>query len=146
MTMPRWLPDLLGGPVPEDGGRAQAHGVTLVRTGEVLRAEEMVSEAQGQTRETFAFKWHKRDTYEGALADAAHAWLFQRYGDVANAGWLADHGERPVLLDAGCGAAFSALELWTAALPRLRYIGADISAGGGGARPRVGALARALGA
>ncbi len=127
MKIPSWFSSILGGPLPDDGGCIQANGVTLVRSNGVFRAEELASEAQRQTRETFGFKWQKRETYEGTLAATAHSWLLQRYGDVAHAEWLSEYGERPLLLDAGCGAAFSALELWGDALPRLRYVGADIS-------------------
>src|SRR6185295_13454312 len=48
-------------------------------------------------------------------------------GDVASADWLAEHGEQPLLIDAGCGASLSALELLAPAMPRLRYLGVDVS-------------------
>ncbi len=54
-------------------------------------------------------------------------WLIERYGDVATRPWLGEHGGRPLLLDAGCGAGMSALELFGDALPRVRYLGVDVS-------------------
>jgi len=47
---------------------------------------------------------------------------------MASAPWLAEHGERPLLLDAGCGAGMSALELFGPLIGRVRYLGVDVSA------------------
>jgi arsenite methyltransferase len=55
------------------------------------------------------------------------AWLIERYGDVANAPWWADYGTRPSVLDAGCGAGLSAVELFGPILDRIDYRGVDIS-------------------
>jgi SAM-dependent methyltransferase len=93
-----------------------------------LRQRALVSERQAQTADTFGFKWHKRDTFESDASIARmKAWLVERYGDVERADWWSDHGERPVLLDAGCGGAMSALALFERVLPRVRYVGVDIS-------------------
>jgi arsenite methyltransferase len=53
--------------------------------------------------------------------------LIERYGDVAEAEWWSEYGERPLVLDAGCGAALSALELLGPIISDLRYVGVDIS-------------------
>jgi SAM-dependent methyltransferase len=127
MTIPAWLGEVIGAALPQDGGRIEAHGVRLRRDGDILRAEDRSSAAQEQTSDTFGFKWAKRDSFETTIPATMRAWLTERYGDVAHAPWLAEHGSAPVLLDAGCGAALSALELWGPALGRIRYIGADIS-------------------
>ncbi|WP_040301329.1 class I SAM-dependent methyltransferase [Afipia clevelandensis] len=86
-----------------------------------------MSEAQGQTREAFGFKWAKRDTFEGRLADNMRSWLIEKYGDVTNAEWLFQSGKHPIVLDAGCGAALSGLALFEPVLDRLRYVGVDVS-------------------
>src|SRR6266568_3200969 len=69
------------------------------------------SAAQSQTQEAFGFKWGKRDTYESpAVKRATRQWLLERYcgGDESLIdGWLA--GGRKLILDAGCGAGFSAM-------------------------------------
>ena len=96
-------------------------------SGGVLRAEEFVSEAQAQTKETFGFKWSKLDTFEGATKDALGAWLSQKYGRITETIWFKSYGDHPVILDAGCGAALSAGELFAPALDTARYIGVDIS-------------------
>ena len=123
-----WLAALLGVPLPVEGGKMTAADQTLEMRHGILRAGGAASAAQEQTSGTFGHKWRKRDTFDSPASRArACAWLLQRYGDVAAAPWWEDYGERPVLLDAGCGAGFSALELLGERLPRLRYLGVDIS-------------------
>jgi arsenite methyltransferase len=88
------------------------------------------SDEQDQTKDIFGFKWAKRDSYESpAFNEAARTWLFERYcgGDPAVLdGWLA--GERKIILDAGCGSAFSALLFFDERLKQHDYLGVDISA------------------
>lgn len=122
-----WLASLLGTPIPEEGESVETAGRTLTLVRGILRASEYVSEAQSQTRESFGFKWAKRDTFEGGVATYMRQWLVEKYGDVPNAPWFAEHGEHPVVLDAGCGAALSALALFGPALSRIRYLGVDVS-------------------
>lgn len=55
------------------------------------------------------------------------SWLIDKYGDVPNSQYFKDYGDKVVVLDAGCGAALSALALFEPALRRMRYIGVDIS-------------------
>ena len=97
-----------------------------------------VSTEQEQTREAFGFKWQKRDTYESpAVREAARAWLLERYcgGDPAVLdGWL--EGGRKVILDAGCGAAYSALLFFADRLRDHSYLGIDISSATEVARER----------
>jgi SAM-dependent methyltransferase len=52
-------------------------------------------------------------------------WLLTRYGDTT---WLSEHGTMPLVLDAGCGGAMSAIELFGPKLASLRYVGIDVSA------------------
>ena len=87
------------------------------------------SAAQAQTREAFSFKWAKRETYESpAVQENMRRWLFERYcgGDASRLdGWL--HGERKLILDAGCGSGHSALLFFGEHLRRHDYLGVDIS-------------------
>jgi SAM-dependent methyltransferase len=128
MSIPSWLEELLGMEIPADGAHFTANGVRLVREGDILRAENILSPSQIQTRDTFGYKWKRRDTFEGAVSENMHRWLIEKYGRVWEAAWLKDYGDYPILLDAGCGGGMSGLELWGPVLPRLRYVGVDISA------------------
>jgi SAM-dependent methyltransferase len=97
----------------------------------------LVSTSQDQTSQVFGFKWHKRDTFESPASLARmRTWLVERYGNVASADWLTASGKRTLLLDAGCGAGMSALELLGPVLPQLRYLGVDFSAAVDVARQR----------
>ena len=125
--IPEWLSELVGGPLPEEGESTELSGCMVVRRGGILRVVNDVSSAQQQTRDVFGFKWSKRDTFEGELANNMLRWLLEKYGDVSKANWLPEHGKWPILLDAGCGAALSGLALWGAALPNMRYLGVDVS-------------------
>jgi SAM-dependent methyltransferase len=85
--------------------------------------------AQDQTESTFAYKWHRRDTYESsAVQDVSREWLFERYcgGDPSVVDvWLA--GGRKRILDAGCGAGYSAILFFGDRLHEHDYLGIDIS-------------------
>jgi SAM-dependent methyltransferase len=92
-------------------------------------SRQTCSEAQGQTKDAFGFKWAKRDTYESeAVKETAKKWLFERYcgGDPQRlADWLS--GGRKIILDAGCGSGFSALLFFGDHLKSHDYLGVDIS-------------------
>ena len=94
-----------------------------------LAQNQTLSAAQGQTSEAFGFKWSKRDTYESAAVQSTgRRWLLERYCDNDPArlrAWLA--GERKIILDAGCGAGYSALLFFGDHLKYHDYLGVDIS-------------------
>ena len=102
-------------------------GQVLTMRGGILRAREIVSAAQDRTKDTFAFKWAKRETFEGEPLTFLRHWLIEKYGNVAEAPWLFAAGSNPIMLDAGCGAAMSALALFEPVLGRIRYVGVDVS-------------------
>jgi SAM-dependent methyltransferase len=93
------------------------------------RSEAPVSASQLQTRDAFSFQWAKRDTYESkGVKDFSRIWLFERYcggNPQLLSGWLA--GDRKIILDAGCGAGFSALLFFDDHLKNHDYLGVDIS-------------------
>src|SRR4051794_3156040 len=126
MTAPvnsSWIESILGGAVPAEGERAVRQGRILLRDGMILRDDALVVRDQAQTRDAFAFKWDKRDTYASdAMRGAMRQWLADRYGDLIGA--LKAHGGNPIVLDAGCGAGFSGSLLFSEHLNRLRYVGA----------------------
>jgi len=127
---PDWLFQVPGVERPDEGGIVELHGTPFVMRGGLLRAERYAhaQSAQGQTAETFGFKWGRRETFESQASRARmRKWLVERYGDVARATWWREYAEPPLVLDAGCGAALSALELLGPIVPRIRYVGVDIS-------------------
>lgn len=125
--MPAWLWSLLGANDPtQRNARLRTLGLEM-RDG-LLRGVSTASQAQAQTSVTFGYKWKKRETYESATGLAhMRAWLNERYGAAEELPFLNRGGEKPILLDAGCGAGYSALELFAPVLHRVRYLGVDIS-------------------
>lgn len=102
----------------------------LTRLGIAQKARDNAySDAQSQTKDAFAFKWAKRETYESeAVTGNMRNWLFERYcgGDPARlARWL--EGGRKVILDAGCGSGYSGLIFFDSHLANHDYLGVDIS-------------------
>jgi SAM-dependent methyltransferase len=128
-STPQWLFDLLGIPRLEEGAVAEAGGVSLELREGILRGHSLISAEQSQTSDTFAFKWAQRDSFESEhMRGRMREWLIERYGDVEAASWWDEYGEAPILLDAGCGAGFSGLELFGERLRHVHYIGMDVSA------------------
>lgn len=126
--LPRWVGELLGVRQFDEGLEFSLGGQSFVVREGLPRSSKLVSAAQAQTRETFGFKWQKLDTFDSpASLKRMREWLIERYGDLSMASWLADHGEQPLLIDAGCGAGMSGLELLGPILPRIRYLGIDVS-------------------
>src|SRR5450631_31744 len=118
------LSEIIGTPVPTEGVVLIGGQQFVARDG-VLRASEFVSPAQAQTSKVFGYKWHQRETFESANARGVmRDWLRSRYGDPAGMSWL---DRNPILVDIGCGAARSSIELFSDRLKDVRFIGADIS-------------------
>ncbi len=113
---------------PAEGGALRIGGQDFVVRDGLPRACALASAAQDQTRSVFGFKWGLRSTYErpGHL-EVLRAWLVERYGPLDEAPWLRGVDAPPVLLDAGCGAAVTAMTLLGPVLDRVRYLGVDIS-------------------
>lgn len=94
----------------------------------ILRKKDIFSKTQDQTKDTFAFIWSRRDTYESQpVQDSSRAWLLDRYlggySEVLEK-WLKPGTK---VLDAGCGSGFSALLLFEKQLNKVYYLGVDIS-------------------
>lgn len=123
-----WFLDFLGVSRLAEGRKFSFGGQTFVVRDGIPRSSAVVSNAQAQTSEIFGFKWKKVDTFDSPASLARmREWLTERYGDLSVAPWLAEHGENPLVIDAGCGAGMSALELLGPLLPRVRYLGVDVS-------------------
>lgn len=128
MISPGWLLVLLGVPSLGEGTTFELGGQAFTVRDGIPRSQALISAAQAQTSDAFGFKWQKRDTFESPTSLARmRGWLIERYGDIANAPWLAEHGDNPLLIDAGCGAGMSAIELLGPAVSRVRYLGVDVS-------------------
>jgi SAM-dependent methyltransferase len=128
LLMPAWFTDLLGVRQIEEGMEFSLGGQQFILRSGIPRLKALLSTTQKQTEETFSFKWKKRETFERPERLMwMREWLVERYGDIGHAAWLDEHGDMPLVVDAGCGAGASALELLGPVLPRVRYLGIDIS-------------------
>ncbi|KAF0119218.1 MAG: methyltransferase [Rhodospirillaceae bacterium] len=127
--MPGWLWDYFGLAVPSEGDSWTQGGQSVLLHKGIPRARGLVSAAQAQTERSFGFKWGKCDTFERPEArDRMREWLVERYGDLETAPWLARTrraaaAHRRRLRRAG----LSGLEVLGPLIPRLRYLGIDIS-------------------
>jgi arsenite methyltransferase len=127
VTPPEWLTGALGVDSLPKGNFRIGSGEYVLRDG-ILRERSVASDTQSQTSDTFGFKWQQRETFESeASLRRMREWLVERYGNVASAEWWDEYSSPPLVLDAGCGAAMSALELFADVLDRVRYLGVDIS-------------------
>jgi SAM-dependent methyltransferase len=128
MTVPEWLWPLVGGGPVQEGKEVALRGRSYVLQDGVLRDRGTLSATQHQTSDVFGYKWHQRETFESApMLARTRRWLTERYGDVVSDTFWSAHPQQPLLLDAGCGAAYSALALFGDALERTRYLGVDVS-------------------
>ncbi len=127
-TTPHWLAAVLGSPLPGEGETVTLAGQRFVMRRGILRAEAIGAFDDSQTADVFGFKWRQRHTFDTtAMMAKASGWMIEKYGDVGSEEWWSDYGASPLLVDAGCGAALSALELFGERLGSLRYLGIDIS-------------------
>lgn len=135
--IPDWFAELLGG-TPVEGERLVVNGYDFeVRNG-IPRALSEAPASSG-TADVFGFLWSKEDHFRSDGArKMLREWYRERYGDIENAPWWDDYGAAPLVLDAGCGAGLSALELFGGRLRKVRYLGVDVSAAVDGAAARFG--------
>lgn len=125
---PYWLAAVLGSALPSEGGAVTLAGQRFVMTRGILREEAIGAFEDSDTADVFGFKWRQRHTFDtDAMMAKASGWMVEKYGDVGSEGWWSDYGPSPLLVDAGCGAALSALELFGERLASVRYLGIDIS-------------------
>ncbi len=88
----------------------------------------MIKASQKQTADSFGFQWNQKSGFDTPETRAmTKAWLLERYGNVANAEWWKEYGDHPKVLDAGCGAGLSAIEMFESILHKIDYLGIDIS-------------------
>lgn len=138
--MSQWVADLLGVVPPHEGEEISYRGRRLATSAGVLRDLDVADAGQAQTRDTFAYKWSRRDTYASpAILQAIGSWLRERYAPLLR---KLEAGAGPyALLDAGCGSGNSASLLFDGNWQKLRYVGADISSAVDIARETIAAVA-----
>ncbi len=123
-----WLAGVLGVERLDEGATLSVRGQELVVSDGIPRARQLISDDQADTQEMFGFKWEQEDTFTRPRAlELMRGWLEQRYGRVADASWWADYEQRPLVLDAGCGAGVSGREVFGPMGDRVRYLGADLT-------------------
>ena len=118
------LSELTGVALPPQGLVSIRGEAFEVRDG-ILRSHAAASQTQTQTSDVFGYKWHQRGTFESANARTVmRDWLRERYGSPDTMNWL-EPGS--VVVDVGCGAGRSSVELFGDLLPKMRFVGTDIS-------------------
>lgn len=128
MNYPGWFSEAFGLALPPEGNEVDWGCRPFVRHNGLLRDTRVFDPRQAQTREVFGFKWHQVSTYESdAVWNATRNWLVARYGDWSKPEFWAQFGEKPLVLDAGCGSSLTARVLIADALTSIRYVGVDIS-------------------
>ena len=126
---PAWLLPLVGlDEPPDETASVTLRGTPYALRDGILRVVSDVSAAQDQTREAFGFKWQQSDSFESdTMLQVTRQHALERYGDIANASWWESYGDRPVVVDAGCGAALTAIAMLEPILDRVNYLGVDLS-------------------
>jgi len=90
-------------------------------------------QGQMQTKESFAFKWNRRESYEWLLGKSDDspqtAWLLEKYGFGSTAEWASKFSAASRVLDLGCGAGsaswpFLTSDAWSG---KAMWVGLDIS-------------------
>lgn len=123
-----WLADVLGVDALDEGSKHQIRGQDVVVYEGIPRVGQHVSADQAATREMFGFKWTQEDTFTRPESLALmNGWLEERYGRVADAAWWDEYGERPLVVDLGCGAGVSGREMFGPMGDRVRYLGVDLT-------------------
>ncbi|TAH59452.1 MAG: hypothetical protein EWM50_07960, partial [Gottschalkiaceae bacterium] len=83
--------------------------VDYVKKDDILRQNKVTGYNQEQTKEAFAFKWSKRDTYESeSVKKVTYEWLLNKYFDGKSERIKEYIKDGTKMLDAGCGSGLSA--------------------------------------
>ena len=115
-------------PAAREGGAVSLRGRAYRLRRGILRSPDVLSSEQAATGETFGYKWKRTETFDSEPSRARmREWLVQRYGDLRTGDWLRQYADSPLVLDAGCGAGLSGLELFGPVMDRVRYVGVDVS-------------------
>lgn len=127
--MKSWLGTLLGVNIPPEKGVATIGGSKYVMECGVLRAQALLSASQAQTSDTFGFKWNKQETYDSREFQEHVANWLKKYGDAREIieRLRTPERDKPIVLDAGCGAGVTGFALFAPVSKEIRYFGVDVS-------------------
>ena len=125
---PDWFEAAIRTPLPGEGSSIAINDRCFIMRDGLLRDVQVDNEMQRQTSEAFNYKWRRTETYESeSVLNATRAWQIERYGDLSRREYWERYGERPLVLDCGCGSGLTARLLIGDALEVVRYVGVDIS-------------------
>lgn len=106
----------------------------------IPRFTEMVDAGQAQTRDTFGFKWARRDTYDSDASRRRVAdWCLERYGFASLDAWASYFEGFGRVLDVGCGSGLSS-GVWLSSggwSGQGMWVGLDVSTAVDVARARL---------
>lgn len=130
--------DILSGTLLADDGKTYP-----IQNG-IPRFVVTTDEGQLQTSNTFGFKWERRETYDSPEFKALTVdWLAQKYGFASVEDWKDFYAGRQMILDVGCGSAFSS-SVWLDTpncAGKVVWVGVDISDAIDVAQERLGHIA-----
>ncbi|MDR1920803.1 MAG: class I SAM-dependent methyltransferase [Candidatus Adiutrix sp.] len=112
----------------ENGAQIETRAGRFTFNDGIWRQNGLYSPAQDQTGQSFAYKWHRRQSYDNPrFLETVGQWLRERYLDNDLDQLNSYFFDDALVLDAGCGAGMSASLLLGERLRRVRYLGVDIS-------------------
>ena len=124
----------------ESGVLRAPSGQTFPVRDAIPRFTDVEDAAQAQTRDTFGFKWARRDTYDSDASRARVAqWCLERYGFPSLEQWASYFESFGRVLDVGCGSGLTSgvwlsSHGWSGA---GMWVGVDVSSAVDVARARL---------
>jgi arsenite methyltransferase len=128
----------------ESGTLRSTDGCAYEVRGAIPRFTQLADAGQTQTRDTFAFKWGNRDTYDSpASRQRVAAWCLERYGFPSLEAWASYFVDFGRVLDVGCGSGLSS-GVWLSSSGWSgggMWVGLDVSTAVDVARARLMSIA-----
>lgn len=121
------MEDWLGFALPGHGETRIWESETLVQQRGIPRLVGQSSLAQDHTAAVFGALWGSGRLSHDRYVAWHRTWFLALYGEIAEASWWAGYGERPRVLEAGCGIGLTGFALLGQRLAQVRYLGVDIS-------------------
>lgn len=119
------LENILGQKLPGEDQEVQLSSGRYVMKEGILRHSKIYSKTQAQTQSAFHFLW-ANEVLDHAAERFQENWFEEHFPGVrTELRGILKPGSR--VLDAGCGAGFSALAFFGAYLNEIQYLGVDIS-------------------
>jgi len=128
----------------ESGVLQSADGRSYQIRDGIPRFTDLEDASQAQTRDAFAFKWARRDTYDSdASRQRVGRWCLERYGFPSLDDWAAYFTDFRRVLDVGCGSGLSS-GVWLTTpgwSGEAMWVGVDVSTAVDVARARLASIA-----